>query len=215
MKDLEVIYDISIPLGAGSVDWPGLPPYSRELVSEMKRGGPADISKLTMICHVGTHVDTPSHFVVNGKNLDEYPVSDWVLPAQVVSIRDSQAVRPSEFRQLDIRPGEAILFQTDNSRIGRCVSGVFAEDYVYITPEAADFLIQREIAMVGIDYGSVDRFDDGNMTIHHRLLGSGIRIVEGINLKDIPTGRYTLFCLPLRISGAEGAPARAVLVRQQ
>jgi arylformamidase len=87
------------------------------------------------------------------------------------------------------------------------------EDYVYVAPEAADFLIQKEIAMVGIDYGSVDRFDDSSMTTHHKLLGSGIRIVESINLKDIPTGRYTLFCLPLRISGAEGAPARAVLVR--
>jgi arylformamidase len=212
-KDFEVIYDISIPLGAGAVDWPGLPPYSRELVSEMKTGGTADISKLTLTCHVGTHVDTPSHFILNGKNLDQYPVADWILPAQVISIEDSQAVRPSELTQLDIRPGEAILFQTDNSRMGRCVSGVFTEDYVYITPEAADFLIQKEIAMVGIDYGGVDRFDDSNMTIHHKLLGSGIRIVESINLKDIPTGRYTLFCLPLRISGAEGAPARAVLVR--
>lgn len=131
----------------------------------------------------------------------------------MISIKDSQAVRPSELTQLDIRPGEAILFQTDNSRIGRCVSGVFMEDYVYVAPEAADFLIQKEIAMVGIDYGSVDRFDDSSMTTHHKLLGSGIRIVESINLKDIPTGRYTFFCLPLRVSGAEGAPARAVLVR--
>lgn len=213
MKDLEVIYDISIPLGAGAVDWPGLPPYYRELVFEIKSGGPADVSKLTLTCHVGTHVDTPSHFIANGKNLDAYPVADWILPAQVVSIKDSQAVRLSELRQLDIRPGEAILFQTDNSRIGRCVSGVFTEDYVYITPEVADFLIQKQIALVGIDYGSVDRFDDGSQTTHHKLLGSGIRIVESINLKDIPTGRYTLFCLPLRISGAEGAPASAVLLR--
>jgi len=213
MTDIEAIYDISIPLGAGAVDWPGFPPYSRELVSEMNAGGPADVSKLTMICHVGTHVDTPSHFVVGGKSLDEYPVDDWILPAQVVSIEDSQAIRPSELRRLNIRPGEAVLFQTDNSRIGHCVSGVFTEDYVYITPEAADFLIQREISLVGIDYGSVDRFDDSKMTTHHRLLDSGIRIVEGVNLKDIPVGRYTLFCLPLRIMGAEGAPARAILVR--
>ena len=151
MTDIEAIYDISIPLGAGAVDWPGFPPYSRELVSEMNAGGPADVSKLTMICHVGTHVDTPSHFVVGGKSLDEYPVDDWILPAQVVSIEDSQAIRPSELRRLNIRPGEAVLFQTDNSRIGHCVSGVFTEDYVYITPEAADFLIQREISLVGID----------------------------------------------------------------
>jgi len=213
MKQMEVIYDISIPLGGGSVDWPGLPPYSRELVSEMNKGGPADISKLTMICHVGTHVDTPAHFTPAGENLDGYPVDKWILPAQVVSIEDTQAVHSSELEELDIKPGEALLFQTDNSRSGRCVSGTFSEDFVYISPEAADFLIDKKVSLVGIDYGSVDQFGDEEFPTHHKLLGSGVRILEGINLKEVPQGKYILLCLPLRISGAEGAPARAVLVR--
>lgn len=213
MEKFEVVYDISIPLGGGSVDWPGLPPYSRQLVSEIKRGGSADISKITMICHVGTHVDTPAHFIASGKNLDDYPVQEWIMPAQVVVIQDSQSVHISELDRLDIRRGEAILFQTDNSRSGRCTSGTFSEDFVYISTEAADFLIDRNVNLVGIDYGSVDRFGDETLPTHRKLLAHGIRILEGINLKDVQIGRYTLICLPLSISQAEGAPARAILVR--
>lgn len=213
MKYPEAIYDISTPLGAGAVDWPGLPVYSRELISEIKSGGPANISQLSMVCHAGTHVDTPFHFVANGKNLDDYPVTDWILPAQVVVIKDREAIRPAELASLDIKPGEAILFQTENSRLGRCVKGEFDPDFVYVSAEAADYLVKKKIALLGIDYGSVDRTDNEQMSAHHKLLGGGVRIVENINLKDVPADRYTLFCLPLKIGGAEGAPARAVLVR--
>lgn len=213
MKNPEVIYDISIPLDTGTVNWPGLPPYSRELISEIEKGEAANCSRLNMVCHVGTHVDTPLHFIAGGKNLDDYSVTDWILPAQVVNIKDDQAIRPVELKALDIKPGEAVLFQTDNSRLGRGMKGEFDENFVYLTAETADFLVRKKIALAGIDYGSVDRADNENMSAHHKLLGSGIRILEGIDLKDVPPGQYTLFCLPLKISGAEGAPARAVLVR--
>jgi arylformamidase len=213
MRGIEAIYDISVPLGRGSVDWPGLPPYCRELISEIKDGAPCDVSRLTLACHVGTHVDTPSHFIPGGKNLDEYPIDRWILPAQVASIRDSDVVRSAELKHLDIRPGEALLLQTDNSVSGRVASGVFSEKYVYISPEAADFLVSQRVGLLGIDYASVDPFPLGDATAHHKLLGAGMLLLEGINLKEVPVGRYTLFCLPLKVSGAEGAPARAVLIK--
>jgi arylformamidase len=213
MKQMETIYDISVTLGAGAVDWPGLPPYCRELIADMKTGAAIDVSKLTLVCHVGTHVDTPAHFIRNGKNMDQYPIERWILPAQVVRIKDKEAVRSAELKHLDIRPGEALLVKTENSMIGRVASGVFSEKYVYISPEAADFLVSKKVGLLGIDYAGVDSFPLGDAPIHSKLLGADMLLLEGINLKDVPEGRYTLFCLPLKVSGAEGSPARAVLVR--
>lgn len=213
MKGIKAIYDISVPLGKGSVDWPGLPPYCRELISEMKDGAPCDVSRLNIVCHVGTHVDTPAHFILGGKDMDEYPIERWILPAQVIEIKDPEVVRPAELEKANIRPGEALLLKTENSMSGRVMAGAFAEKYVYISPDAADFLVKKRVALLGIDYAGVDPYPLGDATAHHKLLGAGMLILEGINLRNVPIGSYTLFCLPLLISGAEGAPARAILIR--
>ena len=207
------IYDISVFLGSESADWPGNPAYSREIVSKIADGECCDLSKLIMTTHVGTHVDTPAHFITGGKNLDEYPAEQWIRPAHVVSIKDKNAVRPEELKNLDIKPGDAILFKTDNSISGRNTSGVFSYDYVGISPEAADFCVEKKVGLVGTDYLSVDQSTNKDFPTHHKILGNGILILEHINLKDVPPGRYTLFCLPLKIKGAEGAPARAILIR--
>ena len=172
-----------------------------------------NIAKLMMSSHSGTHIDTPAHFIPDGKNLDEYPLEQWILPAQVVNIEDREAVRPIELNNLDIAPGEALLFRTYNSTSGKVASGVYSEDFVYVSPEAAEFCVEKKVSLVGIDYGTIEKHGDMDYPTHHKLLGNGIRILEGINLKEVPSGRYTLFCLPLRIKGAEGAPARAMLAR--
>jgi arylformamidase len=207
------IYDISVSLGDEAIDWPGNPPYARELVSQIANGAHCDLSQITMTTHVGTHVDTPAHFIADAKNLDEYPIEHWVRPAHIVSIKDERLIKPGELESLDIKPGDALLFKTVNSISGRSTSGVFSEDFVYPSPEAARFCVEKKVSLVGIDYGSVDRRSESDFPTHYELLGNGILILEGINLKDVPPGRYTLFCLPLKIKGAEGAPARAVLVR--
>jgi len=208
-----VVYDISVFLGAEDIDYPGAPQYSRELVAEIEGGAFCDLSKLVMSTHSGTHIDTPAHFIGGGKNLDEYPIEKWILPAHVVSIKDREAIRPSELKNVDIKPSDALLFKTDNSISGRCTSGVFSERFVYMSPEAADFCVEKKVSLVGIDYITTDRYGDENFPAHHKLLGNEVLILEGINLKEVPPGRYTLFCLPLKIKGAEGAPARAILVR--
>jgi arylformamidase len=207
------IYDISVSLGDEAIDWPGNPPYIREMVSRIADGAYCDLSKITMTVHVGTHVDTPAHFISGAKNLDEFPIEHWIRPAHVVSIKDEKLIQPGELASLDIEPGDALLFKTTNSTSGRSTSGVFSEDFVYPSPEAAHFCVEKKVSLVGIDYGSVDRRSESYFPTHHELLGNGILILEGINLKDVPPGKYTLFCLPLKIKGAEGAPARAVLVR--
>ena len=211
MDKYEVVYDISVMLGAESIDYPGGPVYSRELVMKIEDGDPADVSRLEMSAHSGTHIDTPAHFIPDGKNLDEYPAEKWILPAHVVHIKDKEAIRPAELEKVDIKPGDALLFKTDNSMSGRGISGVFSERFIHVSPEAADFCVERKVSLAGIDYNTIEKV--GSDVVHHKLLGHEILILEGINLKEVPPGKYTLFCLPLRIKGAEGAPARAILVR--
>ena len=213
MKTFKEIYDISVTLGSESVSYPGDPPYLREPLILKFGDKRAAISKVAMGTHSGTHIDTPYHFVPGGKNLDELPAENWILPARVISIEDKEAIRPSELTNIDINPGDALLFKTDNSISGRCVSGVFSESFVYVSPEAADFCVEKKVSLVGIDYDTVERFGDTDFPTHHRLLENGILILENINLKDVPPGKYILFCPPLKMKGADGAPTRAVLVR--
>lgn len=213
MNRYEAIYDISVSLGVESIDYPDTVPFSRELVEPAKDSAVCELSKLVMSAHSGTHLDFPAHFIPGEKRVDDYPIQRFILPAQVVHIKDKEAIRPSELKNLDIRPGDALLFKTDNSISGRCVSGVFCESFVYMSPEAADFCVDKKLSLVGIDYVTIDGYVDKNFPTHLKLLGNDILILESINLKEVPPGRYTLFCPPLKVKGAEGSPARAILIR--
>lgn len=211
MSMFKKMYDISVVLGRESIDYPGDTPFSREHVSTIAAGGDSDLSKLVMSAHSGTHIDAPAHFIQNGKTVDEYSVEDFVLPAHVVSIRNPESIYPSELKQYAIEPGVALLFKTDNSTSGRCRNGVFSDHYVHLSPEGAQFCIEKRARLVGVDYITIERYADTSFTSHHRLLGNGIPILEGIDLHEVPDGRYTLFCLPLKILRGEASPVRAVL----
>ena len=213
MGSYKEVHDISVLLGEESIDWPGNPPYSRELILKIEAGDFCNLSKLVMPTHVGTHVDTPAHYIATGKNLNEFPIERWILPAHVANIKDNEVILPTELENLDIKPGDALLLKTANSTSGKSTSGVFSERFVYMSPESADLCVNKKVSLVGIDYTTVDKFGNEDFPIHHKLLGNEILILEGINLKDVPSGKYTLFCLPLKLKGAEGAPARAILVR--
>jgi len=216
MAKIKEVYDITIMSGRDTVTDEGfdLPPYSREEIWKLEEGKIANLSKLVMISHHGTHVDVPYHMIPDGKKLDEYPIERWICPAHVVDIKDKETVRPLELEKLEIERGDAILFKTDNSVSGLVTrGGVEAERWVYVSTEAADFCVGKKVSLIGIDYFSIEKPGDLNFPAHQKILGNDILIVEGINLKEVPEGRYTLFCLPLNLKGADGAPARAVLVR--
>lgn len=213
MRD-KIIYDISVLLGKESAEYPGDPPFSREVISDLGRNSEYELSLLTMSAHAGTHIDAPSHFVKGGKSIAQYSACDFVLPAIALNIHDSEVIRPSEINSEEIGEGDAVLFKTRNSMSGLVVGGGFSERYVYLSHEAADLLVAKKVAMVGIDYLSVDRFGDDLLTAHKKLLGAGILILENINLAEVPPGRYTLVCPPLKIR-AEAAPVRAILIKQQ
>ena len=208
----ETVYDISVLLGTESISYPGDTPYSRDLMLTIEDSGICNASKLVMSAHSGTHLDAPLHFIPNEKSIDEYSAKQFILPAQVVNIEDRESIRPSELESLDIKPGDALLFKTDNSASGRCRSGVFSENFVYLSPQAADFCVGKKVSLVGIDYNTIERYSDETFSVHHKLLGNNILILEGINLKEVPPGRYILFCFPLKIKGGEASPVRAVLV---
>jgi arylformamidase len=211
VPDLQ-IYDITVTLGGGAIDYPGDPPFRREQVSAIRTGGAYDLSRLEMSAHAGTHIDAPAHFIPGGRTIDQYAAADFIFPAHVVTIESRESIRASELAALAIRPGDAVLFKTENSRSGRCRSGAFSPDYVTLSVEAAELLVRKKAGLAGVDYLSADRHDAPDHPVHQALLRNGILILEGIDLGQVPEGRYTLWCLPLKIAGAEASPVRAVLV---
>ena len=193
------------------VHWPGDPPIVITRTSDLERGDSATVSKLSMGSHTGTHMDAPRHFLRGGKGLDDMPLDMTVGSARVIAIRDSKVITSDELRRHQIRPGERLLFKTRNST--RCwKTDRFVKDFVSLSPEAARFLAQRRIRMVGVDYLSVGSYRERNgVEVHRTLLGAGIWILEGLNLSRVRPGMHQLLCLPLKILASDGAPARAIL----
>lgn len=204
--------DISVLLGEESIDYPGDTPYSRNLLLAIEEGGFCNLSRLEMSAHSGTHIDTPAHFIMTGGTVEIYSPSQFILPTVVVDAVGRKAITAEALRGVEIEEGDAVLFKTDNSTSGRCRLGSFGKEYVYITEEGAQTLAQKRPALVGLDYITIEKYGDMSFPAHHALLGNGILVLEGIDLKDAPPGRYVLICLPLKMKGAEASPVRAVLV---
>jgi len=157
-------------------------------------------------------MDAPSHFFSDGKTIDRFPVEKFVLSAFVVHVQNRVSIEPEELEDVNVLPGEAILFQTSNSTEGRIKKGVFEEDFVYLSEKGANWCLQKGAGLVGIDYITIEKYGSKGFPVHRKILGRGIPILEGVNLKSVPAGKYTLYCFPLKIGGGEGAPVRAVLM---
>ncbi|MEW6352279.1 MAG: cyclase family protein [Thermodesulfobacteriota bacterium] len=208
---LQKVFDISVVLGLHAAAYPGDTPYSRDLTSSMAAGSSCDVSTITMCAHSGTHIDSPAHFIAGGKTIDEYPVTDFIRPALVVSVEGRESILPQDLEGLSIDAGDALLFRTDNSVLGLPRNPVFSERYVSLSPAAAQRCVAMGVGLVGIDCVSVDGFGDESYPVHHILLGNGILVLEGIDLNHVPPGRYTLCCLPLMLAQCEASPVRAIL----
>ncbi len=201
--------DISVPLVDGMAHWPNDPPVSIKRVRDIGQGATYNLSLLSMGVHSGTHVDAPIHFVRGGKGIDHISLDTLVGQARVIEILDRESITPAELIPHRLRRGERILFKTRNSLVAW--QKEFVEDFVFISDAAADFLVSRGIRLVGIDYLSVGSFKRDGSYVHQTLLGGGIWIIEGLNLSGVTPGKYDLICLPLRIVGGDGAPARAIV----
>ncbi|GAC1310708.1 MAG: cyclase family protein [Ktedonobacteraceae bacterium] len=202
--------DVSVPLYTGMTYWPDNPPVVIERAMDIDRGDVANVSKLSLGAHTGTHMDAPLHFIRDGISIDQLPLTATMGPARVIEISDSESIKPAELETQAIQLGERILFKTRNS--ARCwQTDEFIKDFVYISKEAASYLAKLQVQTVGVDYLSVGGFFKDGPETHRALLGAGIWIIEGLNLSQVQAGNYELLCLPLKLRGSEGAPARAIL----
>jgi arylformamidase len=203
--------DISMPLFPGMPSFPGDPAFVSTRVRSLEAGDPYNLSLLSFGSHSGTHLDPPVHFVEGGATTDELDLEVLNGPCRVVDI-GLRATSVGADAVERIPAGTArVLFRTANSPRW-ATSLTFFPDYVGLTSAAADALVERRIRLVGVDALSVENDPTGTYPVHHSLLGNGALILEGLLLATVPAGEYLLECLPLRLRGGDGGPARAALL---
>ena len=208
------IVDISIGISEDLLTWPGDPAVSVERTSRISAGGSANVSLLGLGTHTGTHVDPPVHFIEGADPIDRVPLEVLVGPALVVDLTSASAIGPAELDALSLPQGtERLLCKTRNSEMWTRDRVSFPDNYVAVTPDGARWIVDRGLRLVGVDFLSVEKDGPPDYPVHHALLGGGTIIVEGLDLSRVEPGPYTLYCLPVRILGGDGGPARAVLIR--
>ncbi len=212
MEVANKLVDISVGLGPDLPLWPGSTGLSVQRIHCLEKGHRSNVSKLTCDVHSGTHIDAPLHFISQGKSVTQIPLDVLIGDAYVAYLPDIRTVTDVELSSLDIPLStQRLLLRTDNSRLWDNCGSYFQCDYVALSLDAAKWIVNRGIRLIGIDYLSVEPFGERNASVHVALLSGGVTIVEGLNLSDALPGLYELVCLPLKLVGAEGAPARAVL----
>jgi arylformamidase len=203
------IFDVSVPLSAEVPVFPGDPPLELQQLARLEDGSAYCLSRIALGSHSGTHVDAPAHFLPGGAGVDALPLEILIGKARVVKLPVSERIERSDLEELDLSDDLRVLFKTRMS--GQLRQPVFQEDHVYVTPDAAIYLAQIGIKLVGMDYLSIERFGTSDYAAHRALLSAGVVIVEGLDLSEVEPGEYDMFCLPLRIPGGDGSPARVVL----
>jgi arylformamidase len=208
-----MIYDISVPIRTGGVVYPGNPPITITPQQAISQGAGANVSRIDFGSHSGTHVDAPKHFFDDGAGVDSLPLEVLIGPARLIAFGDGvKSVGEAELKQHDLNGVERLLIRTRNSAWLASGSTEFHPDYTYVAPDGAAYLAGLGVKLVGVDYLSVEQFHSGHHRTHRTLLQREIVIVEGLSLSEPPPGDYELYCLPLKLAGLDGGPARAVLV---
>ncbi len=207
------IIDISVPLLPRMPVWPGESGIGIVPVKRMATGDRNNLSRLDCGVHVGTHVDAPWHFLDEGSTVEQLSLDAMIGEAFVACLPEVDVITAETLARLTLPNGTTrLLLHTRNSELWERGVTEFRKDFVALTSDAAQWLVDQGIRLIGVDYLSVHRYGDGPL-IHQILLRAGIIIVEGLNLTGVAPGKYELICLPLCLSGADGAPARAVLRR--
>jgi arylformamidase len=205
------IYDISVPIRSGGFVYPGNPEIDIALQQAVAKGAGANVSTLRFGSHTGTHADAARHFFDDGQPVDQIPLERLIGPALLIAFGDDvRSVGAAELRAHDLKGHKRILLRTRNSAL--LSQKEFAGDYTYLAPDGAEFLVEKGVEVVGIDYLSIEQFHSGHHRTHRTLLAKSVVILEGLDLSVPAPGEYQLICLPLRIEGCDGAPARAVLI---
>lgn len=205
------IYDITLGVSPNLPVWPGDPPIVLERVSKIEEGKNSNVSHYAASVHAGTHLDAPSHFIQDGVGIDAIPLEAMIGRAYVIDLSDSDLLDADTFESAGIPPRtKRLLIKTRNSELWERGETKFHKDFVAVDPSGAEWLARKGVQLVGVDYLSVAPFKRSREP-HTILLGAGIVVLEGINLSEVRQGRYNLYCLPMKLVGSDGAPARAIL----
>jgi arylformamidase len=187
-------------------------PMKFDFLKDMRKGDALTLSVYSLGAHSGTHIDAPMHFIANGAPIDEVELDRLIGAARVIDIPDSvQAIDATALKRHDWRGAKRVLFRTRSSLRGWMASREFHRDFAYIAPDAAQLLADAGVLLVGVDYLSSEQFGAPAPRTHQILLGRGIPIVEGLDLRRVQAGDYEVIVLPLKVRGHEGAPARAIM----
>jgi arylformamidase len=208
---LEKIIDITVPVTTQMPIWPGCKGIRITPTMRLEDGDSSNVSRLDCNLHTGTHVDAPKHFLQNGTTVEQLPLDVLVGTSYVAHLPDAADVTPRNLTDLNLPSGiERLLLRTRNSELWAAKTIEFREDFAALTHEAAQWIVDKAIRLIGVDYLSVQRYSDDSRT-HQILLGADTIVLEGLNLSNVKAGFYELICLPLKLVGTEAAPARAIL----
>jgi arylformamidase len=205
------LIDVSVPLDESLASYPNNLPFSLEAVKRIARGDSSNVSALHMSAHTGTHVDSPRHFYDDGTGTEALPLEMLIGRARVIELRPRAGITAEDLAAVDLSEDVRVLIKTQNSKLWG--DPQFHKEYAGVTESGAKHLVEHGIKVVGVDYLSVEVFKTPGAPAHHILLGGGTIVIEGLNLRDVEPGVYDMICLPLKIVGSDGAPARVVLRR--
>lgn len=208
------IYDVTVPLHNGLPTWPSDPGIEISEWRSLAKGDGANVSLLQFGAHSATHVDAPAHFIAGAARVESLPLDALIGEAEVIEVPSELMAIDEEFVAAKCPAGtRRVLFKTRNSAFWSEPEPRFHTDFTYLELEAATHLVQQGIRLVGIDYLSIEKYGQKSHETHLALLSQGVVILEGVNLSDVPAGRYELICLPLRLRSdlGDGGPARVVL----
>ena len=205
------IYDVSVPIRTGGLVYPGNPEISIELQQAVARGASANVSFVRFGSHTGTHADAARHFFDDGQPVDKIPLERLIGPAVLIAFPDDvRSVTAEHLKVKKLDGQKRVLIRTRNSAL--LSQKEFVPDYTFLAPDGAQYLVDIGVELVGVDYLSIEQFHSGHHRTHRTLLERAVVIVEGLDLSAPPPGEYEFICLPLRLQGCDGAPARAVLI---
>lgn len=202
-------YDLTLELKEDIIVYPGDPNFEMEDICSISLGDSYNISSISMGTHTGTHIDAPKHFYNESKTIDKISIDRLIGKVKVLDMGNLKEISKQDIEDFNIEEGDRIFFKTNNSKLLK--NNIYSEDFVALTKEAAEYLVDKKVYTIGIDYLSIEKNNSEFNDVHLLLLEKDIVIVEGINLSDVEQGIYNFAALPLKIKDGDGAPARVVL----
>lgn len=206
-----MIYDISLTLSPDLVSWPGEGVFQLNKIHSIEKGDSCNVTEIHMGAHQGTHIDSPYHFLNDSDKSESLLIENLIGLCIVIDVQNDDTINRSHVENYDFNKCKRVIFKTKNSLLWKTKSKEFDKNFVSLSLKAAEYLCKKGIVLIGIDYLSIEKFSSVDHNVHKLLLSNSISILEGLNLYDIDSGHYELICLPIKLKGSDGSPARAVL----